>query len=47
MKKKNYSKPTMMVVPFKFKAPLLVGSGKSGDRSAGMEDYNVNNYYEE
>lgn len=49
MKKKYYLKPTMTVVPVKYQSPLLVGSNgsKSGDRSAGMEDYNVNNYYEE
>ena len=47
--KKLYARPQMQVVELKHQTPLLVGSneGKSGDRSAGMEDYNVNNYYEE
>ena len=40
MKKKDYLKPTMTVVPFKFKAPLLVGASglTDGGEGSGEED---------
>ena len=39
MKKKNYLKPTMTVVPVKYQTPLLVGSNGGKSPNEEIEDY--------
>ena len=44
MKRKYYKRPTMKVVELKQRCHILAGSGQ---KSAGVQDYTVNGYYEE
>jgi len=45
MKRKDYQKPTMMVVKLQHQTHLLQASAQ--DKEVGMRNYNVENYYEE
>ena len=49
MKRKDYRKPTMMVVKLQQQTHLLAGSGEEASPSgqAGTQDYGWNEYKEE